>query len=80
MNSSAWKTPMLSAPRIAMRHHHAPVGRCLAWAVSRIPIGSVRTTAVSNGRSAGISSVVTRYVVPHAAGASAVSRTVRTMG
>ncbi len=73
MNRKAKNAPMLSVPRTADRHHHAPLGRVLVTASNSSPAGSARSTAAVSGRSGGSISVVTRYVVPQAIGASAVT-------
>ncbi len=57
--SRAKKSPMVSTPRTAARHHHDPWGRRRVSASSRSPAGSARTHAEKSGRPSGSQSWVT---------------------
>lgn len=67
---------MLSTPRRAALHHQSPCGSSRVIASASSPAGRARISPANNGCPGGSSSVVTTYVVPQDAGASAVSATV----
>ena len=64
---------MFSVPSTSDLHHQTPRGSVLVIARISRPAGSARSTAAVSGRSGGSNSVVTRYVVPQAIGARAVT-------
>src|SRR5690349_20628211 len=64
---------MLHRPSTIAFHHQSPLGSRCRKASSTSPTGRARTVAANRGRSGGRNCSVTRYVEPHAIGATAVT-------
>ena len=73
-NSRGKNAAMFRPPNTKLFHLHEPRGSCLDRHKAMIPAGSVLMNAANNGCPAGRRWVVTMYVVPHVAGASAVKQ------
>ena len=72
--SKGKNAPKFRAASTALRHHQDPRGNCRVNARISRPTGSDRISASSSGRPVGKACVVSRYVVPHTKGATAVTR------
>lgn len=72
-NSSGKNAAMFSPPSTKLFHHHEPRGSCCDTSMAIRPGGRVLMKAANRGWPSGSMWVVTMYVVPHVAGAKAVS-------